>query len=190
MQLFESKTDIVRSLLWFVIGLVGAASVFAAYGVESLRTIVAQQVAEENFAFRREFERTAIELVARSESVAQGISEEAVPRGALLAFGGTQGCPLGWERYEAVEGRFLLGAGEEFKIGSGGGAAQTTLVVENLPSQIMVDLEVFQFSQPNSIGLSSNQSRVVGDIDPIRVQGSRPINNMPPFVAVLYCIKI
>ena len=189
MQLFDSKTDIVRSLLWFVIGLAGAASVFAAYGVDTLRNIVAEQVVDENFAFRRELERTAAELVIASQSVAEKVSEEAIPRGAILAFGGSQACPVGWERYEAVEGRFLLGAGDGFNIGSGGGSAQTTLVTENLPSQIMVDLEIFHFLQPSSGG-TGNQTRVVGDIDPIRIQGSRPINNMPPFVAVLYCIKI
>lgn len=60
----------------------------------------------------------------------------AVPSQAVVAFDQSE-CPAGWERVQATEGRFLIGAGtrqgEEFNVGETGGKEAVSLSVANLP---------------------------------------------------------
>ena len=55
----------------------------------------------------------------------------ALPRGAVIPFNLDE-CPSGWKEFEAIRGRFPLGA--EAGVGVDGGSATSQLGVEHMPN--------------------------------------------------------
>lgn len=95
-------------------------------------------------------------------------------------FGGT------WER---LKDRFLLGAGDEYEAGATGGAAEHTLTVDEMPSH------THKITDPSKTDWGVAYGNYVGSETGYAIQsnasfttkptgGSKPFNNMPPYIAV------
>lgn len=107
-------------------------------------------------------------------------------------FGGT------WEQ---VKDRFVLAAGDSYKVGATGGEAQHTLTVDEMPGH-RHSSDTYQNGFANAgiadtdkyctwvnRGTPNNNNPNTAENGPIRtswVGGSRPHNNMPPYI-VAYC---
>lgn len=104
-------------------------------------------------------------------------------------FGGT------WEQ---IKDRFLLAAGDTYSAGSTGGEAQHTLTVDEMPAH-RHSSSSYQYGFPTSFtdndnyctwvnrGGTNNNQPIDGESGPVRtslVGGSKPHNNMPPYLAV------
>ena len=126
-----------------------------------------------------------------------------LPSDAVVAFAGKDGCPDGWTEYPEAAGRFIVGAGRHSehnrygnpvtpkKVGDRGGEDQVKLKIEHMPKHL----------HQNPTRGSGRKGRVPtlqamddGHKDGGRHQrptnitgGSQPHDNMPPYVALLYC---
>ncbi len=121
-----------------------------------------------------------------------------VPSKAVVAFHAAS-CPDGWKEVEFTRGRIIVGVGE----GKGltprhlleaGGDEQHKLTIEEMPrhkhvwrgvSNAKRDEYGFEGSEQN-VYMESGSS--INDISEEAGMG-KPHNNMPPFVALLYCEK-
>ena len=127
------------------------------------------------------------------------------PVGAVVAFDLPDGCPTdeGWQDYDKGAGRFIAGMGrhasgdrygnpvEELTLGQVGGHRTHRLTEPELPAHS----HKYEFS-------SGSARRAEGDFTPIefgakdriRLTGSTgknaPHNNLPPFIALRYCIYV
>lgn len=188
MRIFDSKTDIARSLLWFILGAGASLGVFTAYGLDAVQSVVERQVAVQTESIKSQFSEALIDLEFRLIDAAAEVKDTVILDGAIVAFAGRQECPQGWERFDAAQDRFLLGGGEEFTIGTGGGTAYNRLTIENMPNQLMIDVQVEPIIQVYSAN-GTRQSRVVANVVPIRSRSSQPVNNLPPYTVVLFCTR-
>lgn len=104
-------------------------------------------------------------------------------------FGGT------WEQ---IKDRFLLAAGDTYEAGSTGGESSHTLTVDEMPSH-RHSSDTYQVGYPNSttgngdyctwvnrgtIQNNAPNTAESGDIKTSLVGGSKPHNNMPPYLVV------
>ena len=125
-----------------------------------------------------------------------------LPSGMVSAFDSTKGCPSGWEKYEQLSGRVVVGAGQ----GPGltprtfrdpGGVEQVTLTVEHMPNHTHSGIVAADRGpRPNDRGPNAAQ---IAYKDPQNLPqnrgsigeagGSRPHENMQPFLVLHYCIK-
>ena len=129
-----------------------------------------------------------------------------VPDGAIVAFGSSE-CPAGWAAYGRGEGRFIVGAGAHSEhntygnpvpskvVGDIGGEDQVMLAIEHLPSHRHNNpTEGFTPKGGTSALLASDNGFPGDDNNPhgrptAYVGGNQPHDNMPPYVALLYCEK-
>ena len=81
-----------------------------------------------------------------------------------------------WER---IQDRFLLCAGSTYSAGSTGGEAKHTLTIEEMPSHSHTLYEGSGGSTSSAVKESGN---IAAQTQP--AGGSRPHNNMPPYLAV------
>lgn len=94
-------------------------------------------------------------------------------------------------KWEQIKDKFLLSAGDSYAAGSTGGEAQHTLTVDEMPTH---SHEVWAFAENTGSGDAWSFSMQKGkgvwyDVDAegshIKSQGgSRPHNNMPPYLTV------
>lgn len=127
------------------------------------------------------------------------------PVGAVVAFDLPDGCPTdeGWHDYDKGAGRFIAGMGrhasgdrygnpvEELTLGETGGHRTHRLTEPELPAHS----HTYEFS-------SGSARRAEGDFTPIEFGAkdrirrtdstgkNAPHNNLPPFVALRYCIYV
>lgn len=123
-----------------------------------------------------------------------------VPSSAVVAFNAAS-CPDGWKKTEFTMGRFVVGVGKakDSNLSSrylleSGGEEQHRLTVDEMPKHkhiwkgVSVDKQDeygFEHSEHN-VYLSSKD--VIDNIS--QPEGmDQPHNNMPPYVALLYCEK-
>jgi len=145
------------------------------------------------------------------QTVSASASGGALPAGAVVAF--FTACPSGWANYSNAAGRFIVGTGAGYGLGSTGGAAQVTLTIDQMPSH----RHEMPFSEQNSrstsqrtskYGVSTNgyahafsvvQHRKDMGGNPSRdwlmpwssTEGkSQPFDNRPPYLALNYCYKL
>lgn len=120
---------------------------------------------------------------------------------AIVVFDREEGCPPGWQEYDAVAGRFIVGVGRHtehdeygnevtnFKFGDTGGGRTHKLLKSEMPSHE----HTYTFSSgrispghpdhsPNEFGAKDIPDKPTGTTG-----GNEPHNNMPPFIALHYC---
>lgn len=129
-----------------------------------------------------------------------------VPKGAVVAFADA---PTGnakrdcnsigpeWDYFSAGEGRFLLGAGENYNTGDSGGEAEQILSLEQMPEHKHGvyaqrigsiydkngrELRLMSPNASNPNEPANQETTVVGK--------GESINNMPPYIALTFCKKI
>lgn len=126
---------------------------------------------------------------------------------AIVAFTSEKGektCPEGWAPFEAAKDRFLLGAGGKYPVvGTTGGEEMETLTHDQMPEHYHGFLWVFsaqngganEFDSSNfptfRSGLNTaGRWQAQSDRTPIKNSGgNQPHNNMPPYIALYFCIK-
>jgi hypothetical protein len=136
--------------------------------------------------------------------------------GAVVAFNRSEkdgSCPIGWRKLEEATGRFIVGAGVngwsdgvgrpisnhpslmDDPVGAVGGEEVHQLATDEMPSHdhsngafnLLVTRngkEVAEHAVPQNIDINARKGQ------PIEAVGRNlPHNNMPPYVALFYCIK-
>lgn len=121
----------------------------------------------------------------------------AIDRDAVVAFANRAGCPDGWTRFEAANGRFILGISDSFGPLATGGERNVTLTEAELPSHKHV---IGAFEWGHSINGNGHAPRIDVDDGPPwsglkgrlladASGGSQSHNNMPPYIALYFCKK-
>ena len=104
-------------------------------------------------------------------------------------------CPEGWEPYDGAEGRFILGAGQgplRGLVGAGedGGEEEVTLTVAQMPVHNHETVRrQSESNQTNDFVMASGDAIPLeeGGVDTSPAGGGRPHNNMPPYIALVFC---
>jgi hypothetical protein len=117
-----------------------------------------------------------------------------VPSGAVLAFANQ--CPKeGWREYSDGKGRVIVGAGRgdglsARVLGDTGGAETHTLTVNEMPEHS--HLVAKGRADAGTVGkqlLPYDFHHHLDDWPTEETGGSKPHNNMPPFIVLQYCVK-
>lgn len=102
---------------------------------------------------------------------------------------GTNGTP-------DLRGRFILGASDSHAVGSTGGEENHTLTIEELPSRTLVSLKPDPKSAP-TVPWNTANSKGCGatclydySMNGIVEKYNQPHNNMPPYYALSYIMKV
>lgn len=121
-----------------------------------------------------------------------------VPSKAVVAFHAAS-CPEGWKEVEFAKGRFIIGVGENPGLTprhllENGGEEQHKLTIEEMPKHKHIKEHIGLYKQ-DEYGFGGSERNVY--LDPNNKMeamsdergADKPHNNMPPFVALLYCEK-
>jgi len=121
---------------------------------------------------------------------------ELIPRGAVIPFEKNE-CPSGWEKYTQATGRMIIGAGRSDGLTARtylekGGEEKHKLDISEMPNHLHGG--TFR-SSGFSFEHHQNNSRLPGQIyrfdrNTTPTGGGAAHNNMPPYIALTYCIKI
>lgn len=118
-----------------------------------------------------------------------------VPSGGIVAFDDRDDCPRGWDTFDDVVGRVIVGAGQatglkERKAGDRGGLEVVPLTTNQLPSHRHKITEPYHFTggpvdiaKGTSYGLKTEPKWTEPE------GNGEPHENMPPYIALLYCKK-
>ena len=129
-----------------------------------------------------------------------------VPEGAVLAFN-RQECPNSWTAYDDGEGRFIVGVGAHTlhnaygnkvptkELGEKSGEDRVLLEIDHMPNHFHYNPTQGSTGQGRYPALAATDhgnegARGMEHSRPTSEQGeSQPHNNMPPYVALLFCEK-
>ena len=126
-----------------------------------------------------------------------------LPSDAVVAFAREDGCPVGWTEYPDAAGRFIVGAGRhsehnqygnpvpEKQVGDRGGQDQVQLETQHMPKHLHQNPTRRNGPRGTVPALKAVDD---GFTDGGRHRrptaekgGDQPHENMPPYVALLYC---
>ena len=121
-------------------------------------------------------------------------SFEAIPTGAVVPFIAVK-CPDGWDDYKKAAGRTIVGVGQgedtkHYTLEEMGGAETHTLTIEQMPSHTHEITTAMEYAHP--------ATQTVMSFNPVDQQPrarslpegkGKPHNNMPPYLALRYCVK-
>lgn len=146
------------------------------------------------------------ELQARLEEVARRGRASAVPSGTIAAFEVDE-CPRGWGYYEPAASRVVVGEGQaanlaKRSLGETDGAERIKLVREHLP-EVALRLPTRAYAdnsqqgsedfitEPNPYGVQASGRGNFSEHERLTefLGKGRPIDYMPPFVVLRYCVK-
>ena len=131
------------------------------------------------------------------------VRQNAFPSNAVIAFDGPD-CPIGWEEYQAANGRFIVGSGRhaqrdqygvelaELQPGMTDGSRTHQLTVDEIPSHT----HTYTFSTGYDSAEEADFTREeFGDKDIFdeptgSAGGDQPHNNMPPYVVLRICRSV
>lgn len=136
---------------------------------------------------------TQSDQIATCNFVKNMIDSHSLPSGAILAWSGSvESIPPGFSLCNGkngtpnLQGRFILGASEDYPIDSEGGEETHLLTIDEMPSH---DHEI----QRGSMAVSGNYySRASGNSENLNTEltgGDQPHNNMPPYYALCFIMK-
>ncbi|WP_435659864.1 hypothetical protein [Leisingera caerulea] len=140
----------------------------------------------------------------------------AIPSGAIMAFDLPGGCPVGWRQYRQLSGRVIVGTGrsgntdakDEFltarELYDRGGRETVTLSIEEMPTHrhgipmvtaphdflddgVGTNAPYFDYSRRSDVRTKIGDSRPDQGVYAAGSGGSH--ENMPPFLALHYCLK-
>ena len=178
--------------------------------IKELTDTETRQVAQENFECMNA--RLAAAL-ARVDALEASMAPFADASGAVVAFNRDRQrgsiCPRGWSYFEAAGGRLIVGAGEhdnglrkypsfvENPSQAIGGEESHVLTLDEMPRHNHAN-GAYQYlmmsngdSTTNGRGLDPTRGEPnlmhIGEI--VAQGGDQPHNNLPPYVALYYCLK-
>lgn len=124
-----------------------------------------------------------LQLGANAFLTAQG----AYPVGAIyLSVVDTDPATLFGGTWERIGGRFLLGADDTYPAGSTGGEAEHTLTIDEMPkhNHDIDNLNASGNATPYMTVSAQDKKGYGGNVQTMYTGGSKPHNNMPPYLAV------
>jgi hypothetical protein len=123
-----------------------------------------------------------------------------VPTSAVVAFHAAS-CPDGWKEVEFTKGRVIIGVGESADLTSRhllekGGEEQHTLTIDEMPKHAhKFNWKGFSDKKQDEYGFGGSEYNIHKDPNS-KIENTseeegmgKPHNNMPPFVALLFCEK-
>lgn len=125
------------------------------------------------------------------------------PQGAVVAFNLAE-CPSEWRPLDDAEGRFIVGVGQHSvhnafgndvpvkNLGDRGGEDQVRLGIEQMPNHFHDNPTSGSGSAARVWALEISQRGELGGRHrrPTDARGEgQPYNNMPPYLALLYCVR-
>lgn len=118
----------------------------------------------------------------------QSLFDKIYPVGSIyMAVNAVSPATLFGGTWEALEGKFLLGASSNYSAGSIGGEAEHTLTVDEIPSHTH-DVKRYTSGGELTGNALDTAVNIAGTIDnaygAMATGGSQPHNNMPPYLAV------
>ena len=133
-------------------------------------------------------------IKAQLESAERTIIDKAFPVGRIVEFAADvdPNTLYGWQKWEQLKDRFLIGAGGSYTLGATGGEATHTLTVDEMPNHYhltYVDANFCAVSTGDTnlwkqaLVNATNHDTVDGYYD-LPAGGSQPHNNVPPYLAV------
>ncbi len=156
----------------------------------------------------RDVENLENESTAANIVPAQGRHKDTRAIVAYTSEKGERTCPPGWKPFEEAKDRFILGAGNKYQVvGSTGGEETVKLEERHMPSHrhglaylsITTNLgfkdggtntNIPYADVPRSRASGRSQVKFYGPEDGVTATGgNQPHNNMPPWIALYYCIK-
>lgn len=136
----------------------------------------------------------------RLNNIEDGIAN-CLPSGAVIAWhGNANSVPSGWTLCDGTNGtpdlrdKFVLGAGNSYAVGATGGEAEVTLTTSQMPAHThsawvngekALTINLLRINS-DSVKNSNNYENVATS----SVGNSQPHNNIPPFYALLYIMKL
>jgi hypothetical protein len=146
------------------------------------------------------------QIKSDKELLSQILGNVVIPSGVVVAYsvlGEASDCPDGWKWFTPASGRFIVGAGPEinkdvngldltvYGPGTIGGMENQTLSVNQLPPQSIKISGLASVSRVDRFNAGGKDYPVVGvSSGTIDTGGAgAPISNMPPYLALYYCVK-
>lgn len=114
-------------------------------------------------------------------------AQGAYPVGAIyLSVNDTDPATLFGGTWERIGGRFLLGADDTYPAGSTGGEAEHTLTIDEMPrhNHEIDNLNASGNATPFMAVQAQDKKGDGGNVQTMYTGGSKPHNNMPPYLAV------
>ena len=139
----------------------------------------------------------------QGEQGERGIAGTAVhlPNGAVVAFYLSDGCPEGWEKFNLGAGRFIVGVGrhnkkdqygkpiDELEFGEQGGGRKHKLSKAEMPKHTHEYIFSSGKKSPLHNDTSETEFGLKDESEETTESGKNlPHNNMPPFLALHYCV--
>lgn len=120
------------------------------------------------------------------------------PIGTIVVWSGAQDAiPSGWQFCDGTNGtpdlrdKFVLGAGEKFTVGATGGEEEHTLTTEEMPEHSHTVSTTWSSGLKMTTSSSGTQpAPYFGSLSTSVVGSSKPHNNMPPYYALCYIMKV
>ena len=134
-----------------------------------------------------------------------------IASGAVMAFDGVSSCPSGWSAYTKAASRVIVGTGSPSGKGEDGATLTTrkpgdtagretmTLAATNLPPHTHQYEDIYYSESGGTVSVPNNKGSSGSDNDNKGYEMSRTtqasttaataFTNMPPFIALLYCVK-
>ena len=144
-----------------------------------------------------------LRAAAVDQRLSKLISGGAVPKGAVVAF--ATACPtdLGWKEYRPARGRFLVATGEHTDatgtkrvfapgVGADNGSYEHKLTVDEMPRhRHVIDRQgpTRGITDLPPIGSDGAVIAVIEQEKSHAAGGSKPHNNIPPYIALHFCEK-
>ncbi|WP_171181854.1 hypothetical protein [Ruegeria sp. HKCCD8929] len=147
-----------------------------------------------------------VQQVVIQDMIKAGSIREAIPKGAILAFEGLADCPDGWSEFESAAGKFLFGASDKgrikFEVGATGQSelflASSGGSIDMVGNGDINDYRGFGVTYrhtPNRgrfgklVALTAKPDDEIGGDSDLQRGGGKSVVAMPPFVAVMFCVK-
>ena len=206
----EERVDRIEKIFWVVgvVAVIFGVSGGWGYGLLQSAETRLNELGRKVENFQSEIQKTtdkAIDSLNKEEEKSiEHLKERAneqlafVPKGAVMAFN-LRNCPEGWKETEFTKGRFIIGVGEapgltpRFLLMTGG-EEQHQLTIEEMPKH-KHEWKNVRNNRPDDYGFGGSERNVHVDsgysIKEICQEegGDKAHNNLPPFVALLFCEK-
>lgn len=142
----------------------------------------------------RNFTGTITNLVKLSNDSSSG--GDSVPSGAIIMWSGsTTDIPSGWALCNGSNGtpdlrnRFVIGAGSSYSVGASGGSSSVSLSTSNMPSHNHT-FSLGGSTIAGSIAYQASPGGTSGTGSTSYSGGSTAFNNLPPYYALCYIMKL
>lgn len=128
------------------------------------------------------------------------VVDKTIPTGTVLSWSGSiENIPKGWALCDGqngtpdLRGKFIIGASEDYAIGSTGGEATHTLTIEELPAHAHTfgGVEITESTEGGSLFSGGDDLIAPGDTSETNETGEgSAFSILPPYYALAYIIKL